>query len=141
MSTRTRNKDSLEKGLVLHQPHLTMDLPYLSCVRYWARSFLGWPSFSRRTPNAAHEGLSRLMDRGWVQGLITQNVDRLHHWGAGDQRGHVTTQRILELHGTTHEVVCMSCGDFTSRQRMQDELSRLNPAAAKLAEVVGTSGE
>ena len=70
-------------------------------ARYWARAFLGWSTFSRRTPNAAHDGLARLLSRGWVAGLVTQNVDRLHHRAALSM-GH-DAARLLELHGTTHE--------------------------------------
>ena len=62
--------------------------------RYWARSFAGWHEFSGVRPNAAHEALARLQSRGWLQSLITQNVDRLHHKaGSAD---------VIELHGTTH---------------------------------------
>ena len=41
-------------------------------ARYWARSFAGWHDFSRIEPNAAHESLARLQQRGWVNGIITQ---------------------------------------------------------------------
>ena len=62
-------------------------------------------------PNAAHEGLARLQQRGWVQGLITQNVDRLHQKaGSGG---------VLELHGTTHQVVCVDCGAHSHREAFQ----------------------
>ena len=58
----------------------------------------GWHEFSDIHPNAAHEGLARLQQRGWVDALITQNVDRLHSKaGATD---------VIELHGTTHRYAC-----------------------------------
>ena len=62
--------------------------------RYWARSFAGWHEFSRVQPNAAHEALARLQAAGWVDALITQNVDRLHTKAGSPD--------VLELHGTTH---------------------------------------
>ena len=72
-------------------------------ARYWARSFLGWTAFSRHSPNAAHEGLARLVSRGWVSGIITQNVDRLHHRAAEAHRNTISSDdKIVELHGTTH---------------------------------------
>lgn len=40
-----------------------------------------------------------------------QNVDRLHQ-SAG-------VRHVLEMHGTTHEVICMDCGDITCRHEMQ----------------------
>ena len=91
--------------------------------RYWARSFAGWHEFSGVCPNAAHEGLARLQQRGWAGTLITQNVDRLHQKaGAGD---------VLELHGTTHAVICMGCGHTSPRQPFQEQLAALNPGAAE----------
>ena len=54
----------------------------------------GWHEFSDIHPNAAHEGLARLQQRGWVDALITQNVDRLHSKGGASD--------VIELHGTTH---------------------------------------
>src|SRR5688572_21347371 len=48
-------------------------------VRYWARSAVGWPRFSAARPNAGHHALAELEDAGAVQGIITQNVDGLHH--------------------------------------------------------------
>eukprot|EP01063_Lacrimia_lanifica_P022191 TRINITY_DN29855_c0_g1_i1.p2 TRINITY_DN29855_c0_g1~~TRINITY_DN29855_c0_g1_i1.p2 ORF type:complete len:387 (+),score=135.26 TRINITY_DN29855_c0_g1_i1:114-1163(+) len=47
--------------------------------RYWARSFLSYPSFSLRPPNGAHKALYELQARGAVGHVITQNVDGLHH--------------------------------------------------------------
>lgn len=44
---------------------------------------------------------------GWARALITQNVDRLHQ-KAG-------SAPVLELHGTTHEVVCLDCGRLSCR--------------------------
>jgi NAD-dependent deacetylase sirtuin 4 len=60
--------------------------------------------------------------------LITQNVDRLHHAAGSAQ--------VLELHGTTHEVVCCNpgCGALTPRKEFQEKLSKLNP---RFADAVG----
>ena len=61
----------------------------------------GWHEFSDIHPNAAHEGLARLQQRGWVDALVTQNVDRLHSKaGATD---------VIELHGTTHRCASRAC--------------------------------
>lgn len=38
-------------------------------------------------------------------------MDRLHQ-SAG-------VRQVLEMHGTTHEVICMKCGDITCRHEMQ----------------------
>ncbi len=97
--------------------------------RYWARSQVGYPEFMRAQPNAAHEVLARWEGEERVHGLITQNVDRLHQ-----KAGH---QRVIDLHGRLDEVVCMSCGDITTRAAMQHWLdqhnTRADPQAFSLA--------
>lgn len=97
--------------------------------RYWARSTLGWPAFSRAQPNAAHAALAELEARGSVTALVTQNVDRLHH-RAG-------SREVVELHGALAEVKCLSCGTIEQRQALQERLIERNPgwltAAVELA--------
>lgn len=83
----------------------------------------GWHEFATVQPNAAHEGLSRLQQRGHIAALVTQNVDRLHS-KAG-------SRDVIELHGTTHRVVCMACGARSCRHELQQRLAELNPALAE----------
>jgi NAD+-dependent protein deacetylase sirtuin 4 len=87
--------------------------------RYWARSLLGWPRFSAARPNAAHHALARLEQAGFLSGLITQNVDRLHH-RAG-------SRHVIELHGALADVRCLSCDRLESREQLQHRLLELNP--------------
>jgi NAD-dependent SIR2 family protein deacetylase len=62
-----------------------------------------------------------------VLGVITQNVDGLHH-DAG-------SRRVVELHGNLSQVRCLECGDLTSRNALQAKLLRLNPHFADMREV------
>jgi len=55
-------------------------------------------------PNDGHRALVDLERRGKLHALVTQNIDGLHQ-RAGNSAG-----RVIEVHGTVHEVVCMSCG-------------------------------
>ncbi len=87
--------------------------------RYWARAVVGWPRMAAARPNAAHHALASMEARGVVRGLITQNVDRLHH-EAG-------STGAIELHGALAEVRCMECGDVTLREELQRRLLELNP--------------
>jgi len=56
------------------------------------------------TPNAGHRALVELERRGRLHTLITQNIDGLH------QRAGHSPDRLIEVHGTVHDVVCMRCG-------------------------------
>ncbi|MFT3800859.1 MAG: NAD-dependent protein deacetylase [Burkholderiaceae bacterium] len=90
--------------------------------RYWARSLVGWPAFGRAQPNAAHRALAALERDGRIEGLITQNVDRLH------QRAGST--RVIDLHGRLDQVVCLGCGHRLMRESFQQALARENDAWA-----------
>lgn len=52
-------------------------------------------------PNAAHTALARLEAEGFLELLITQNVDGLHQ-AAG-------SRRVVELHGNGRRTRCMRC--------------------------------
>lgn len=69
-----------------------------------------------RDPNDGHRALAALERRGNLHTLITQNVDGLHH-KAGS-----SPERIVEIHGTMREVMCLSCGE---RMPMERALERL----------------
>jgi NAD-dependent deacetylase len=56
-------------------------------------------------PNAGHRALAALESRGKLHALVTQNIDGLH------QRAGNSPAKVIEVHGTVHEVVCMNCGD------------------------------
>ncbi len=88
-------------------------------TRYWARSAVGWGRVSRARPNAAHLALARLEAAGWARGIITQNVDGLHH-AAG-------SRRVVELHGSLSRVRCLDCGTAVERSEHQRRLRELNP--------------
>jgi NAD-dependent deacetylase len=62
-------------------------------------------------PNAGHHALVALERRGKLDALITQNVDGLHV-AAGSAR-----ERVVEVHGTTREVVCLACGERAAMER------------------------
>jgi NAD-dependent deacetylase len=62
-------------------------------------------------PNAGHRALVILERRGKLDTLITQNVDGLH------QRAGSSPERMVEIHGTMHEVVCMDCGERAPMER------------------------
>ncbi len=92
--------------------------------RYWARATLGWARFRAAEPNAAHRALASLEEAGLLAGVITQNVDRLHH-RAG-------SRRVVELHGALAEVRCLACGRGEERDHLQQRLVEANPGWLEL---------
>jgi NAD+-dependent protein deacetylase sirtuin 4 len=92
-------------------------------VRYWARSTIGWPRFSASRPNQAHNALARMEAAGAVAGVITQNVDGLHH-AAG-------SRRVVELHGNLGWVRCLDCAAAVRRHAWQGRLLEENGAWAE----------
>ncbi|TMQ16879.1 MAG: NAD-dependent deacetylase [Candidatus Rokuibacteriota bacterium] len=77
--------------------------------RAW-RSRLDSPAWSAQ-PNAGHRALVALERRGKLDMLITQNVDGLHQ-AAGSSR-----ERVVEVHGTWREVMCLACGERAPMDR------------------------
>ena len=82
--------------------------------RAW-RDRLDHTAFSAR-PNPGHEAIVELERRGKLDRVITQNVDGLHQAAGNDDT------RVIEVHGTVHEVVCMSCGERAPMARALDRV-------------------
>ncbi|WP_165661197.1 NAD-dependent protein deacetylase [Oceanimonas sp. MB9] len=87
--------------------------------RYWGRSLVGWPVMRDALPNPAHNALAQLEQLGHVSLLVTQNVDGLHQ-RAG-------SHRVVDLHGRSDQVVCMSCDYRCSRDDTHRRSAELNP--------------
>jgi NAD-dependent deacetylase len=62
-------------------------------------------------PNAGHRALVTLEQRGKLDMLVTQNIDGLHQAAGSDP------DKVVEVHGTLHEVTCMACGERAPMER------------------------
>ncbi|MDQ3413339.1 MAG: Sir2 family NAD-dependent protein deacetylase [Chloroflexota bacterium] len=80
---------------------------------YWARRRLGYSVMADAVPNSGHRALATLEGVGRLRTIITQNIDGLHQ-KAGNDPG-----RVIELHGTTHSIVCVDCGARTTGAEIQ----------------------
>jgi NAD-dependent SIR2 family protein deacetylase len=87
--------------------------------RYWARAMAGWERFRNAAPNVAHRALAAFEERGHLNAIITQNVDRLHQ-EAGSKNVH-------ELHGALAEVHCLACHTLETRSDLQTRMRLENP--------------
>jgi NAD-dependent deacetylase len=72
-------------------------------------------------PNPGHHALVELERRGKLHALITQNIDELH------QQAGNSAEKVIEVHGTMRQVVCMSCGE---RAPMERALARVRAGEA-----------
>ncbi|PID54492.1 MAG: hypothetical protein CSB46_02205 [Micrococcales bacterium] len=86
---------------------------------YWARSHIGWRTIAEAEPNEGHHAVAQLQQSGRVGTVITQNVDGLHQAGGAGE--------VIELHGNLDRVVCLDCGDTSSRAELEARLTAANP--------------
>lgn len=97
--------------------------------RYWARNHVGWRHMDDTLPNAGHRALAALENAGVLTGVITQNVDLLHT-KAG-------SRKVVNLHGSYAQVICLSCGHTISRAALAERLEALNPGFIERTAAVG----
>jgi NAD-dependent deacetylase len=71
-------------------------------ARFWSYYRPRFQSLGEKRPNGAHEALAELERRGLLEGVITQNIDRLHR-AAG-------SRNLVEVHGSIESSTCRDCG-------------------------------
>jgi len=101
--------------------------------RYWARSSVGWPSFSNAQPGASHTALRTLEQLGHIHLLVTQNVDLLHQ-----KAGH---ENCIDLHGVLASVSCIDCAHQMHRDDFQIELIAHNEWLTQLTAAHAPDGD
>jgi NAD-dependent deacetylase len=67
-------------------------------------------------PNAGHLALAELERKGRLHTLVTQNIDGLH------QQAGSSPERVIEIHGTVREVMCMACDERAPMERALDRV-------------------
>ena len=72
-------------------------------MEYWRRKCELYEQLDNAAPNAAHNALTELNQKGFLDLVITQNIDGLH------QKAGLPDDKVIELHGNTTRVRCMSC--------------------------------
>jgi NAD-dependent deacetylase len=70
-------------------------------ARFWSYYRPRFASLGDKRPNPAHEALAELERRGLIEGVITQNIDRLHR-AAG-------SRNVVEVHGSIETSSCTRC--------------------------------
>jgi len=93
-----------------------------SRIRYWEQRLDMEKSLCQAKPNTGHKSIAKLHELGILKALITQNIDGLH------EESGIPKEKIIELHGNTRRVRCMSCKKLISWQEAQDMIEAGNKA-------------
>ena len=93
-----------------------------SRVEYWRQRGKLYQKIAQAEPNPAHMSLARLNEIGLLQAVVTQNIDGLH------QASGLPDEKIVELHGNTCRIRCMSCRKISPIDKVQQRLATGDPA-------------
>ena len=85
-------------------------MEYASIEAFLADPAKVWDFYAKRLdvlgraePNEGHRALADLERRGWVQAVVTQNIDRLH--------ARAGSKDVVEVHGSIASSSCLDCGE------------------------------
>lgn len=67
-------------------------------------------------PNPGHLALVDLENKGHLDLLVTQNIDRLHLEAGSSE------EIVVEVHGNNREVACLGCGERAPMERALDRV-------------------
>ncbi|UJA20718.1 NAD-dependent deacylase [Thermoleophilia bacterium SCSIO 60948] len=70
--------------------------------RFWSFYRPRFHMLGDKQPNPAHVAIAELEAAGHIDGVITQNIDRLHRMAG--------SREIVEMHGSIATSSCLSCG-------------------------------
>jgi NAD-dependent deacetylase len=93
-----------ENGLWNKHHPIFLEIEYFSRkpLQSWKKiKEIFYDKFDEAEPNLAHIILQKMEKRGFIESIITQNVDNLHQ-KAG-------SKSVFELHGTSRKLTCIEC--------------------------------
>ena len=96
----------------------TIDAFYANPAKVWEFYAHRLEMLGEAEPNDGHRALAELEERGWVEAVVTQNVDRLH--------ARAGSRRVIEVHGTVGSARCLGCDTVVAGE----ELKALLPVPA-----------
>ncbi len=89
----------------------------------WRRRFAMEENFTKAKPGRGHRALASLYRAGKVPGLVTQNIDNLHHASG------IAPRDIVELHGNTTYALCLDCAKRYELSWVKEKFGRGNHCA------------
>lgn len=82
--------------------YATIDAFHRDPVKVWDFYARRLAMLAEAEPNAAHQALAVLERDGWVEAIVTQNIDTLH-----ERAG---SRTVIEVHGSIRTSSCLVCG-------------------------------
>ena len=106
ISTPSGIPDFRSPGTGLWTKYLPMEVASLSAFRYNPELFYQWlhplvQHMLTARPNPAHYSLAQLEENGFIESIITQNIDGLH--------SRAGSKNVIEVHGTLNSLTCIKC--------------------------------
>ena len=96
---RTPGKGLWEKVDPMKVAHI--DSFHRDTPRFWRFYRPRFAELDEKLPNPAHEALAELEHRGFLDAIVTQNIDRLHSKAGSDE--------VIEVHGSIATSSCTTC--------------------------------
>ncbi len=83
-------------------------------ARFWRFYGERFATLATKRPNGAHYALVALERAGWLDGVVTQNIDMLHRVAG--------TEELVEIHGSVAHCTCLSCGQSVAQDHARARL-------------------
>lgn len=87
-------------------------------IQYWEQRLHMEKSLKHARPNKGHQAIAALDHLGHLTCVITQNIDGLH------QASGIPENKIIELHGNTRRIRCMSCSKLISWNQAMEMINK-----------------
>ena len=119
------------KGIYRKFPPDIFDIEkfYTNPERFYSFAKDGLFSMLDAKPNESHIMIAKLEEKGFIEAVITQNIDGLHQ-KAG-------SRIVLELHGNMSRFFCVSCKQIYSASEVREKVEKeLVPKCTKCGSLI-----
>lgn len=84
-------------------------------AEFWRRSEPIFRMMATAQPNSGHYALAQLEKKGFIKGIVTQNIDSLHQQAGSNS--------VLEVHGHLRTARCPQCGAERQMPPLLDQVA------------------
>ncbi len=87
-------------------------------IEYWDQKVVSAKSIDAARPGKVHVACVALERAGKLEAIVTQNIDGLHTMAGS------SPSRVIEIHGTARQAVCLDCGERSPINPHLEEFTR-----------------